>query len=137
MREIKFRAWNGNSLYYNHSVCLQIDGTISYLKNDGQWGEPEKGEIILMQYTGLKDKNGKEVYEGDIIEFTPKYKPGVRKKSPVIWQEFRACFAFKWNDYANEDLFQAIQHTNEAELIGNIYENPELLNSPAKVDRQG
>lgn len=71
----------------------------------------------LGQYTGLKDKNGKEIYEGDII------KSGT-KLHKVIYDESRC--GFNLDDYSDDgETVQTIH--NKLEIVGNIYENPELL----------
>ena len=82
------------------------------------------------QFTGLTDHNGKEIYEGDIITFYPKY-PRV-----VIWDKM--CWALMPTEYFHDEMFWVmnLQHpgidwweefANEFEVIGNIHDNPELL----------
>lgn len=79
----------------------------------------------VMQYTGLKDKNGKEIYEGDIIDAsveTPLYNSTYRKTLQVIWQEQIAQFVMATSDTKIEGHIP-----KDCVVIGNIYENPELL----------
>ena len=114
MREIKFRAW---SLINNPPSMIQItSGLISDLKTiKGQW--------YVMQFTGLKDKNGKEIYEGDIL--TEKWRAEVYFKNGSYWVNS--------NFWENGELFLHgfVGSRNQAkcpvEVIGNIYESPELL----------
>jgi uncharacterized phage protein (TIGR01671 family) len=124
MREIKFRAWNGKMEKMFSAEDMAEDQMT--LLPTGQFinvsSESTKLSIIYpldamlpLQYTGLKDKNGKEIYEGDIV------------KVP----QFPRPLFVKW-DYNGYHLFENI--CNEAslggvedEVIGNIYENPELL----------
>lgn len=68
-------------------------------------------DVILMQYTGLKDKNGTEIYEGDIVKATKENIPLI----VVFWDDFTASFNGTKDNYLH------------SEIIGNIYENPELL----------
>lgn len=77
-----------------------------------------------MQYTGLNDKNGKEIYEGDIVQFTIEHEEeidDVTYKEAVHFSE--GCF-----NVDGEVPLNAF--SDECEVIGNIYENPELLNNP-------
>ena len=81
------------------------------------------GNTILMQSTGLKDKNGKEIFEGDIVDYKG-------RKAVVKWHGSYASFIYRFVDELNErvsewhPLFLAYYHF---EIVGNIYENPELL----------
>lgn len=85
-------------------------------------------EIKLMQYTGLKDKNGKEIYEGDIVKF-PEFNGDIYI-TPVAWDKSCACFGVSFSgkypvsfDYL-EEFYTELK---DIEVIGNIYENPELV----------
>lgn len=110
MREIKFRAWYGNEMHY------EIQG----------WGEgafwtnfrlETFGDVIstipVMQFTGLKDKNGKEIYEGDVIEFTDDY--GSKHLVEVKWGFWELLSL----EYGLRKYVGIIK--------GNIHQNPELI----------
>jgi uncharacterized phage protein (TIGR01671 family) len=84
----------------------------------------------IMQFTGLLDKNGKEIYEGDILGLAE----GVYGTWEVFWDDDFKGFSLSkteeeiagLGETLNKDVFDGI--TTEAEIIGNIYENPELIN---------
>ena len=110
MREIKFRAWNS------------LDNTMIEWETIKFFSELLSGLITgkikhhyLMQYTGRKNKNGFEIYEGDILRLDADV------FAVVEYSEQDAAFMF-----SNGDMI-ADYHINEMEIVGNIYENPELL----------
>ena len=118
-REIKFRQWFSPCMYYNPYICVD-DEHGSYINDDLTYYE-------LMQYTGLKDKNGREIYEGDIVDVIMWDK---KTTEVVRWDEIGF---FPWtatNVHADDlDFYATSRKAEDIEVIGNIYENPELLKS--------
>lgn len=125
MREIKFRAWE-KSLQEIISVH-DIDFSSRQINTNGAWRL--FNEVELMQYTGLKDKNGKEIYEGDIVEIHHPKLRGVQDESiergEIVFNGERGGFA--WKEPRTGILYGLVTNDNANEVIGNIYENPELL----------
>lgn len=127
MREIKFRAWNyiinkmfkvGDEFGTNHDLdCVQ------YFK-EGQ-------SVVLLQYTGLKDKNGVEIYEGDIVKTD--YDNGFDILTHTVKWCGPSYPAFELSPTlpCESNGFSYIHECGDTtiEVIGNIYENPELLES--------
>ena len=124
MRKIKFRCWDKveKRILYHFNIA-SYDGVIQDielpygLKWEGRVMSENKGEdFILMQYTGLLDRNKKEIYEGDIIQGNEK------QPNEVFWSE---C---SWMINQDEVSFDMLSEFNkEMEIIGNIYSNPELI----------
>lgn len=125
-REIKFRAW----VYYGDKLdkpmySRDFQGLDRFFED---CCESDEGQVIE-QYTGLKDKNGKEIYEGDIIQeeidFNSKMTDGIFKYK-VYWDEEELCWALE--HIGNESIHHELWQCNfSTEVIGNIHENPELL----------
>ena len=136
MRELKFRAWDSShrkmipfeliELPYNENVNLdgQFDGLIS------------KG-YIFMQYTNYKDKNNIEIYEGDIFSFVifDYLDNTIPYISSVVFQQgsFGILIKNSYNEECFYELSYILSRYDEAKVIGNIYENPELLKGE-KID---
>lgn len=117
MREIKFRAWdkiNGEMIPWNRL----LNGY--NLRN--VFMRPEMCGLILMQYTGLKDKNGVYIYEGDIIEFVP-FETSINNR--VVKFERGVFKAELIRSGYSITLFELQE--SEIEVIGNIYQNKDLL----------
>ena len=134
MRKIKYRAWDDiNRIMYYNIMVGGFDDTVSLVFIDDEW-KNLSGEEILMQYTGLIDRNGKEIYEGDLLQrvqevgYLWKVKFGEwcdgSKSSIGFYLERHPMIT--WNDskYLDIDIKKAIK---SLKVIGNIYENPELL----------
>lgn len=139
MREIKFRAYNkleremqtvlNVGFFYGEEMIISADS------DDGQkdYYEEKLKDIVLMQYTGLKDKNGKEIYEGDILK-TPVWVKNVGLGVCIFNQENNVNFISGFGIYTKDSYYNRYQDLvcsdewDEFEVIGNIYENPELLN---------
>lgn len=120
MREIKFRAWDKMlNKFFDEGWSLSMDGKCWYDENEKEYNVDE--DFIIMQYTGLKDKNGKEIYEGDIAHTNSKYKNKTEWTGIVKWSNEHCGFIV---ELENGKHWMPI---SEAEVIGNIYENTELL----------
>lgn len=125
MRDIKFRAWNKeqNIMYHN------AQNTYDFGCGSGYGGCPEdhfgaviqNKDYILMQYTGEKDINGIEIYEGDIVETTRGLNHII---GAVIYR--KASWYIQSKEGYNVRLI-SIFSTAENKIIGNVYENKELL----------
>lgn len=121
-RVIKFRAWDGDKIIYQSE-----DGWFDKVKHP-ECQSPQCMQFAsvmrvckIMQFTGLTDKNGVEIYEGDVVSkcYSASVKTGV-----VAWHQERAMFIFQ--DGYNEPLYQL--PLNMVEVIGNVFANPELIN---------
>ena len=123
----KFRAWykEWKEMGRVGEIRFDLDGSVSVVLFKGNYldvsGPREK--IIFMQSTGLKDKNGKEIFEKDILDYNG-------RKAIVKWHGSYASFIHEFVDELQnrttkwQPLYLSYYHF---EIIGNVYENPELL----------
>lgn len=143
-REIKFRVWDKttNTMFEdNKSTDITIEAYREMVDINGILLDYENEcEAVLMQYTGLKDKNDKEIYEGDIVKSKMYLPIGDGSRERVISNKGVMCYdklgilAIKTDEYNGKPCYSDFFHTIELsdcefeiEVIGNIYENPELL----------
>lgn len=127
MRDIKFRCWDTEN-----KEMLEVQ-ELDY--EDSYNGQPmirttmysdyfDTEDMILMQYVGLKDKNGKEIYEGDIIKICAEGLGG-EAIGKIVYDEYDLAFVLR-NEV--EELSECLWYAEQQlEVIGNIYDNPELL----------
>lgn len=123
----KFRAWDKEFKEMVHVNALVFDEQV--IKATYQNGNIVKEDVKnyeLMQSTGLKDKNGKEIFEGDILAIET-YEEILNVN--IFWDRKHALFMFESKKYNEKDLLAELveDNTYPFEIAGNIYENPELL----------
>ena len=126
----KFRAWDTK---HNQWICgsnLHIDiNGILYWWNFAEYcefqGDQEIANIVLMQSTGLKDENGKEIFEGDIVRYETQDGP---EDDYVFWLEECAAWGLMpIGNEINKGCFLFNVGNDAVEIVGNIHQNPELL----------
>ncbi len=152
MRTTRFRAWDGKKMHVVTELHLLESGSAEVLIWDNTGGlDGEGGQsiigctcvedckiqkrydlaVILMQFTGLKDKNGVEIYEGDVVNVVSSFRKG-NITGTIVWNdkllrlEIRAggrSSGVKWINWL-------LEKSATIEVIGNIHENPELLEAP-------
>lgn len=142
-REIKFRAWDKEDNVMrdvSDIFCLPDGITCVTYRSKGIGVTPLiQEDIILIQYTGLKDKNGVEIYEGDVLRYCYHVsKPDsdfhgvVEYHDKVITSGYECSdrfvgFILKGDNGGGDYYFTSIPDIEDIEVIGNIYQNPELL----------
>jgi uncharacterized phage protein (TIGR01671 family) len=137
MREIKFRLWDNGLPVMIHDASINWYNGKQYVDWDEGTCELAASDmadqgVFLMQYTGLKDKNGAEIYEGDIIMVCNWGGSGEELGiTSVVWDIYGNGwrYASGSRDLAEEDC----DEFRNVEVIGNIHENPELLESEKQV----
>lgn len=139
-RVYKFRAWiiEEKRMEYD-GFAIGVDGSFwqyadqGYYVNNLNASEEHKASLrkdnieikddfVLMQFTGLHDKNGKEIYEADIIQWGGEAEPVV-----VAWSSMYASFGLHRNGWIYMHYFGEAVDSTDCEVIGNVHQNPELL----------
>jgi uncharacterized phage protein (TIGR01671 family) len=142
MREIKFRAWNIQQKKFINISALDFHRLESAFVQE--IGTPPHfypktypaDENILMQFTGLKDKNGKEIYEGDIVRFLDVKLTSTENgmEADEFYSVGRVYFcdeehAWDFSNRIDAERYDALNDASEIEVIGDIYTTPERLNA--------
>ena len=133
-REIKFRAWDKNrkEMFIVDELSYTVEGSRTLLASQKDLSSQNaifnqmiirSGQYPIMQYIGLRDKNGKEIYEGDIVKCK---QPSVRI---VEWSNVMSkfCLRFPGSKFSNYGIGESPKFTEHFAVIGNIYANPELI----------
>lgn len=119
MREIKFRAWDEDGFMFTPTK-IDFSSDPPMIWNNNIFGALGSAVVALMQYTGLKDKNGKEIYESDIIKWE---NGGIYK---VVFRRGRFMAISRGKNYLEVNELENY-NDHPCEILGNIYENPQLL----------
>lgn len=130
MQEVKYRVWNGNYKKLKEVFGLDLYGKRIFLNEElSAWWIFE--HCKLMQYTGLKDKNGKEIYEGDIVRYpdasigSSSYDYDCYENVGVVEYDAESL-SYYFTERETVEMSE-IDIPNEVEVIGNIYETQERL----------
>lgn len=120
MKNIIFRAWDGKVMHQNVVIVDEVAYKRGYFANI--FG-PNAKAGIPMQYTGLNDKHGEDIFEGDILKNVLNPLADV-KPYAIAWDNNGGCW-YWYDAIASDPFFQSI--AGDCEIIGNIYENPEVI----------
>ena len=131
-RDIKFEVWDkiDKKMMRAPHIFINGSGVIWENKRDGLFGSDElvaTDRYKIRLATGLTDKNGKEIYEGDVVG------PKFDKANFVIYRSGSFCLVQDEKDECPLSLGGYINDSFQLDVVGNIYENPELLNKPIQL----
>ncbi|TFL15928.1 YopX family protein [Jannaschia formosa] len=132
-REIKFRAWDkaDKMMYYDiiYGIEFEDGSKYDFCNFIGEKDPSDYHEWVSMQYTGIKDKNGREIYEGGVLHYGYYGKWDGVSEEPEEDLDRPMNFEVRWSEAVGGFVANGYVRTssNLGEVIGNIYEDPELL----------
>lgn len=144
MRELKFRIWDKQNKIFIHEwdashkhLAISLVGLVYHGGYDGVLPE---NDYVVQQYTGLKDKNEKDIYEGDIVKYSRCHVVSVEERKNVFSSKLIEdgdfvgeiiflfpSFCWSYDHKRYDDIENMINATHRYEVIGNIFETPDLL----------
>ncbi|WP_278926590.1 YopX family protein [Staphylococcus auricularis] len=129
----KFRAWSKEREEMINECDLSITPDGSVLAGDLNYDEESSmladvtDKVVITMSTGLKDKNGTEIYEGDIVEFKYPYDKRIKTKGIIVWNDNKACFGISMKETTEQYELYRITTENYLTVIGNVHQHPHLL----------
>lgn len=130
MKNLKFRAWDKRRKDFRNDIFVDTNGNLYQFSKNTEYGQAitylDNKHIVLMQSTGLKDKYGVEIFEGDIVQ----YSDGEYSFTGVVENSvFGIYVESKYDNYNFEDFSDENTRKSDVTIIGNIYENKGLLDN--------
>lgn len=125
-QEYSFRAWHKKKKYMYHNVAIGINNKVGYRmapsQKRGAYVYEDSKDIIVNPYIGDKARGGIKIYMGDILEINKGKRLGI-----VVWDDTRLCYKLKSKDGKTITGLGDPKKRRGMKIIGNIYENPDLL----------
>ena len=133
MNNLKFRAWSKarEEMINDCDLAITSNGSIlagdlDYMGNSSMCPDVTDNVVIMLS-TGLEDKNGVEIFEGDIVEFKYPYDKRIKTKGIIVRNDNKACFGVSMKETTEQYELYRITAENYLTVIGDVYQNPELL----------
>lgn len=130
----KFRVWDKEEKKMHKVKTIEFSRRGARIIHLAEVNSNGKGDhkrwhssVELMQSTGLKDKNGTEIYEGDIVEFKYPYDKRIKTKGIIVWNDNKACFGICMKETTEQYELYRITAENYLTVIGDVHQTPELL----------
>lgn len=132
MKNFKFRAWDKDHKYMEYTdknlvVCFSDEGVEVTDHTTFSHSCTSMQNYELMQSTGLKDMKDTEIYEGDIVELKYPYDKRIKTRGSIVWDIYKSCFGISMKETTERYELYRVTAGNYLTVIGNVHQNPELL----------